>query len=334
MKLLKNPEIKRFLAVILILGLIFTAVAYFIAPYAALISILMLLSFLVCFLVFIKKRYSRIDILTQTIDKILHGNDKINIKSFSEGELSILENDVQKMLTRLREQKDILERERTFLADSIADISHQLRTPLTSINIALSLMQSPDITSEKRAELLRELTMLISKIEYLVSVLLKISKLDAGTVQFEMKKNSLLSLMKEAAEPLMVPMDIKNQSLILDVGDISLSCDSHWSVEAFGNILKNCTEHTPEGGSITVKGEDTPIYTEITIADTGCGFNEDDLPHIFERFYKGTNSSKESFGIGLNLAKMIIESQNGIIKAQNSESSSAEFIIRFYKQVV
>lgn len=334
MKLLNNPEIKKFLTLTGIIGIVFSAVIYFFSPIASLLSVAMFLTLNVCFLVFTKRRYNRINHLTQTIDKILHGNDKIDIKSFGEGEVAILESDVQKMLTRLRDQKDILEKERIFLADSIADISHQLRTPLTSINLILSLIQSNDTNWEKQRELLRELSSLISKIEYLVSVLLKISKLDAGTIQFEMKKTNLLSLINKASEPLMIAMDIKNQRLIIDVDDINFNCDFHWSLEAFGNILKNCTEHTPEGGFITVKAKDTPIFTEIIITDTGCGFNEDDIPHIFERFYKGSNSSKESFGIGLNLAKIIIDGQNGTIKAQNTQNGSAEFVIRFYKQIV
>ena len=334
MKLSNNPEIRKFLAVTVIPSLLLCFITAFYSMFTA-VCILILSSFLIIsFLVFTKKRYNRINTLDESIDKILHGNDTINIKSFGEGELSILESDVQKMLVRLRDQKDILEKERTFLADSIADISHQLRTPLTSINLILSLIESPDISSERRDELLRELSSLITKTEYLVSVLLKISKLDAGTVQFEKKETDLKALIQKSAEPLLIPMDIKNQKLNIDADKISLDCDSAWCLEAFVNILKNCTEHTPENGEITVSAEDTPIFTEIIIADTGSGIDEEDLPHIFERFYKGKNSSKESFGVGLNLAKMIISGHNGTIKAENGQTSGAKFTIRFYKQVV
>lgn len=334
MKYLKDSEIKKVLILSAVPSLIICLVEYFLSPVSALISAVMFIFIIICFLVFTLRRYKRIEQLSGTIDSILHGNDSINIKSYAEGELSILESDVQKMLTRLRDQKDILEKERIFLADSIADISHQLRTPLTSINLILSLIQSPDTTEGRRNELMRELSSLVAKTEYLVTVLLKISKLDAGTVQFEKKETDLAVLVKKAAEPLMIPMDIKNQSLIMQIDDIKLSCDFQWSLEALGNILKNCTEHTPDGGTLTVTGKDTPIFTEIVISDTGCGFNEDDLPHVFERFFKGKNSSKESFGIGLNLAKMIITAQNGTIKAENSQNGSAQFTIRFYKQIV
>ncbi len=334
MKLLNNPEIRKFLLITVIPSLLLCFIMAFFSKTAAVSVFAVSLFLIVSFLVFTKNRYNRINTLTETIDKILHGNDKINIKSFGEGELSILESDVQKMLIRLRDQKDKLEKDRTFLADSIADISHQLRTPLTSINLILSLIEAPDITEERRGELLRELSKLITKTEYLVSVLLKISKLDAGTVQFEKKETDLDSLVRKSAEPLLIPMDIKNQRLSVHIDNVSLDCDSAWCLEAFGNILKNCTEHTPKNGEITVIAEDTPIFTEIVITDTGNGFDEEDIPHIFERFYKGKNSSKESFGIGLNLAKMIITAHNGTVKAENSQSGGAEFTIRFYKQVV
>ncbi len=334
MKTLNNPEIRKFLLITVIPSLLLCFITAFFSEIAAVSVFSVSVFLIVSFLIFTKNRYKRINSLSQTIDKILHGNDKININAYGEGELSILESDVQKMLTRLCDQKDILLKERVFLADSIADISHQLRTPLTSINLILSLIEAPDISAERRKELLRELSSLITKTEYLVSVLLKISRLDARTVQFEKKETDLNALIRKSAEPLLIPMDIKNQSLSIDIDNIFLDCDYSWCLEAFGNILKNCTEHTPENGSITVKAANTPIFTEIVITDTGKGLDEEDIPHIFERFYKGKSSSKDSFGIGLNLAKMIITAHNGTIKAGNGKCGGAEFTIRFYKQVV
>lgn len=334
MKLSNNPEIRKFLLITVMPSLLLCFIMAFFSKIAAISVLAVSIFLIVSFFIFTKKRYNRLNALSETIDKILHGNDTINIKSFGEGELSILESDVQKMLVRLRDQKDKLEKDRTFLADSIADISHQLRTPLTSINLILSLIEASDTTKERREELLRELSKLITKTEYLVSVLLKISKIDAGTVQFEKKETELNALIRKSAEPLLIPMDIKNQKLSINADDISLNCDFAWCIEAFGNILKNCTEHTPENGEITVTATNTPIFTEIIITDTGNGFDEEDIPHIFERFYKGQNSSKESFGIGLNLAKMIITAHNGTVKAGNSQSGGAEFTIRFYKQIV
>ena len=334
MKLSNNPEIRIFLAVTVIPSLLLCFISAFYSAVAAL-CVLFISTFLItCFLVFTKERYDRLNSLDESIEKILHGDNAIDIKSFGEGELSVLESDVRKMLVRLRDQNDILTRERTFLADSIADISHQLRTPLTSINLILSLLQSAEVSEERKSELLRELSRLIAKTEYLVSVLLKASRLDAGTVQFEMQPTDVKSIITKASEPLLIPMDIKNQTLAVEADNISLSCDFSWCAEALGNILKNCTEHTPENGTVTVQATDTAIYTEIIISDTGKGFDENDIPHIFERFYKGRNSSEESFGIGLNLAKMIITAHNGTVRAGNAATGGAEFIIRFYKQVV
>lgn len=334
MRISHNPEIKKFLIIILIPTLLLSIAAAFFSVVGAVFVLVLGVFLITSFMIFTKMRYDRINSLTEAIDRILHGADDIDIKAFGEGELSILESDVQKMLTRLRDQRDRLEKDKIFLSDSIADISHQLRTPLTSINLILSLLHSQELTEERKGELLRELSSLIARTEYLVTVLLKISRLDAGTVQLEKKETDLGMLIRKSAEPVMIPMDIKNQSLIVNAESITLSCDFSWCLEAFGNILKNCTEHTPENGTVTVKAKDTPIYTEIVISDSGTGFSDEDIPHIFERFYKGKNSSAESFGIGLNLSKMIIASHNGTVKARNSETGGAEFVIRFYKQVV
>lgn len=334
MKISNNPEIKKFLLITVIPSLLLCFVTAFFSKIYAALMLFLAVFLITAFLIFTRKRYVRINNLSRTIDRILHGADDIDIKSFTEGELSVLESDVQKMLTRLRDQRDRLIKDKSFLADSIADISHQLRTPLTSINLILSLLYSADVTAERKEELLRELSALISRTEYLVSVLLKISKLDAGIVQLDRKANSLDSLIRKSSEPVMILMDIKNQSLVTDIGDIELDCDFFWCLEAFGNIIKNCAEHTPENGIIRISAHDTPIFTEVIISDNGTGFCEDDIAHIFERFYKGKNSSEESFGIGLNLSKMIISSHNGTIKARNAESGGAEFVIRFYKQIV
>ena len=330
MKLSNNPEIRKFLAVTVIPSLLLCFITAFYSKFTA-VCILILSKFLIgSFLVFTKKRYKRINNLGESIDKILHGNDTINIKGFDEGELSILESDVQKMLVRLRDQKDILEKERTFLADSIADISHQLRTPLTSINLILSLIESPDISAERREELLRELSSLITKTEHLVSVLLKISKLDAGTVQFEKKTTDLSSLLEKSAEPLLIPMDIKNQKLSINADDISLNCDFSWCIEAFGNILKNCTEHTPENGEITVTATNTPIFTEVIITDTGSGFNEEDIPHIFDRFYRSdkARTTGGGYGLGLYYAKQVVELHKGTISIKSQMSKGTTVTIK------
>ena len=200
--------------------------------------------------------------------------------------------------------------------------------------IKLSLMKKSDLNSEKRFELIRELDTLINRMDWLVTSLLKISKLDAGTVQFSNNPVNVNELINNSCNPLLIPMELKNITLIINGDNYAyFNGDMSWSVEAITNIMKNCMEYTPNGGKLTIDFSENPLYTQINISDTGIGINDKDLPHIFERFYKGSNSSQSSFGIGLNLSKKIIQKQNGAIKANNTADGSI-FTIKFYKSPV
>ncbi|MBE6715570.1 MAG: HAMP domain-containing histidine kinase [Ruminococcaceae bacterium] len=334
MKLFNNPEIKKFCAFFAGVTVLFSFVLYFISADTVPLFLIFAITCFIGFLVFTKNRYKKIENITDAIEEILQGKEKLSIGEFKEGELSVLETQVEKMFIRLAEQKDILKKEKTFLADSIADISHQIRTPLTSINLTLSLLSESEITDDRRELLLMELTSLIGRTENLVTTLLKISKIDAGSIRFLSQRIDIDELIRKAAEPLMISMDIKNITLHKKCENLTLQGDMLWLTEAVSNILKNSVEHTPENGHVEILAADNPLYTEIMITDSGCGFSEDDLPHIFERFYKGKNTTKESFGIGLNLAKTIIQNQNGIIKAENVPEGGARFTIRIYKTVI
>lgn len=334
MKLFNNPEIKKFCAFFAGVTAFFTFILYFISTDTVPLFLVFAITCFIGFLVFTKKRYKKIENITDAIEEILQGKEKLSIGEFKEGELSVLETQVEKMFIRLAEQKDILKKEKTFLADSIADISHQIRTPLTSINLTLSLLSESEITDARRELLLMELTSLIGRTENLVTTLLKISKIDAGSIRFLSQRIDIDELIRKAAEPLMISMDIKNITLHKKYENLTLQGDMLWLTEAVSNILKNSVEHTPENGHVEILAADNPLYTEIMITDSGCGFSEDDLPHIFERFYKGKNTTKESIGIGLNLAKTIIQNQNGIIKAENAPEGGARFTIRIYKTVI
>ena len=172
----------------------------------------------------------------------------------------------------------------------------------------------------------------LDRIDWLISSLLKIAKLDAGTIFLRHDKISLKSLIDKAAEPLAIPMELKEQTIEADISG-SFIGDLSWTAEAVGNILKNCMEHM-EQGTIYVTTREKSLYSEIIIRDTGPGIDKNDIPHLFERFYKGTNSSEQSVGIGLALSRMIIVKQNGTIKAENYKSGGAVFTIRFYKGTI
>lgn len=278
-------------------------------------------------------RYRRLQKLSRDLDALLAGGDPLPIRAYDEGELSILANQIQKMTLRLTESAEAVKADKVFLADALADISHQLRTPLTAMNLTAAMLRSPELATRKRIELTGELRNLLDRIDWLVETLLKISKLDAGTVKLAKERVCVRELISRASAPVAIPMELRDQSLAVCCGNEQFTGDLVWSAEALGNILKNCMEHTPAGGRITVTAQETALYTQLEIQDTGPGFAPEDIPHLFERFYKGSNAAENSYGIGLALARTIIASQNGTVQAVNG-SVGAKFVIKFYKQVI
>ncbi len=333
MKFLRNPEVKRTLLIYIAVSALFVAAAFVLNTYFALLMAAASAVFILIYLLATYKRYRRIASLAADIDLILHGDRHIALGHYAEGELGILQSEINKMTVRLREQQHTLQNDKLYLADSLADISHQLRTPLTSINLLVSLLSEPDLPDERRQKLTHELYELLSRIDRLITTLLKISKLDAGTAKFQAETIPLAELLRQATVPLLVPMELRGQTLRI-TADGDILCDISWTCEAITNIVKNCMEHTPENGTITIDAHDNALYTEIAITDNGGGIHKDDLPHIFERFYKGKAADDKGFGIGLALARMIVTTQNGTIKAQNRTPHGAEFILRFYKSTV
>lgn len=270
------------------------------------------------------RRYRTISRFSSEIESILHKKAIHKIEDYNEGELSILKCEVNKVLDLLKIRTEELQAERLALANSLADISHQLKTPLTSLNLIQSLL-SEEITEDRRRELLMEMGRLTDRLRWLTDSLLKISKLDAGTAQFEQEEVNVKELLQTASEAILIPMDIKNQSLILNIDEgLHFVGDKKWSIEAIGNILKNCMEHTNEGGIIWVKTRENPMYLEIVIEDNGAGIDKQDLPYLFERFYRGKNSAADSVGIGLALSRMILKNENGTIKAENRSGGRSE----------
>lgn len=259
--------------------------------------------------------------------KILNDDYSMDIRSYDDGDISNLKNDLYKMTIKLKETRDIELKEKKYLETTLEDISHQLRTPLTSMNVGLEVL-SGNVDAITKKEFIQMEKKNLDRIEWLVTSLLKMSRLDSGTVLLVDKKEDLSKIIDNALEPIKIPIELKGISLINEVDkNLKIKVDENWVREAFINVLKNAYEHT--NSLIKIVSSDNPIYTEVKIIDDGAGISNADLPHIFERFYKGS-TNKESIGIGLNMAKKIIEKENGNISVQTSNNGTT-FIIKFYK---
>ncbi|MBQ3005103.1 MAG: HAMP domain-containing histidine kinase [Clostridia bacterium] len=334
MNFLRNKEIKKSLLINILITSAGTILASLLKTEFGIFTLCLSLIFISTHLITSYRRYKKIYDLSADIDRILHNEDtNISLDKYAEGELGVLQSEIHKMTLHLKEQRQLLQNDKIYLADSIADISHQIRTPLTSINLLVHLLSENDISEEKRLNLNRELLDLLSRIDWLITTLLKISKLDAGTVEFTNERIGLSTLINKSVSPLLIPVELRNQTLEIKA-DGEFFGDTLWTQEAIVNIVKNCMEHTSENGKIRISANENALYSEIIISDNGIGISKEDLPHIFERFYKGKNSDDKSFGVGLALSRMIITKQNGTIKAENNSDGGASFIIRFYKGTI
>ena len=333
MSLFRNEEIKKQIIIYVIFNIIVFLGALFINIICSIYIILVCLVIEFISLFFTKKRYNDISELTYKIDKILHNNDYTNFDVNKEGELAVLNSEIYKMTVRLREQTERLENEKNYLKDYLADISHQIRTPMTSINIMISRLSRQELTFEDRFKMIKEISKLLTRIEWLVTALLKVAQLESDTVKLKKEKTNVEEVVNKSLEPLKIQAEIKNIKLKLKIEkNTNYKGDYYWSVEAISNIIKNCIEHSENGGIIEIISEINPIYTEIIITDEGKGICKEDLPHLFERFYRGNNSGSEGIGIGLYLTKMIVSKQNGVITAKNRENKGAEFNIKFFNE--
>ncbi|MCR4590556.1 MAG: HAMP domain-containing histidine kinase [Lachnospiraceae bacterium] len=288
---------------------------------------------LAVFFYYTKKRYRRIEELNDYLVKILSGDSAPDIQDQEEGELSILADNIYKAASTLKFQNEILSEDRKQLAQAIADISHQLKTPLTSMMVMNDLLSAEE-DREKRREFLKTQSAQLERMNWLIQTLLKLSKLDAGTIELKHERVSAKELLSEVLKPFEIQFELRGISYKQDTADITFNCDKNWTVEALQNIVKNCIEHMDDGGELKITADDTNLFSRIMIEDTGCGIAEADLPHIFERFYKGKNAGKDSVGIGLALTKAIIEDQHGEISVKSTEGVGSAFEIKLYKTIV
>ena len=302
----------------------FGAAAYAI-PFC--IILVMLFSFGLYWRHKMKEAEKRTAALSGYLDRIMEGQYDTLMQHDTGSEL---EDSIYKAVVLLREEREQAQGAKKNLADNMADLSHQLKTPAASIGLTLSLLKKKAWDEETKQDIGR-MEGQVGHLQHLVGSMLTLSRLDAGVLELEEKEFDLEEMLVDAVQPFVRQMKEKGICFGIQGADgISLSGDFGWCSEAFGNIIKNCVEHTPEQGNISIACRDNPIYTEIVIQDSGRGFDEADLPHLFERFYRGAGFSKDSAGIGLALAKSIIEKENGTVTAKNTETGGAGFYIKFY----
>ncbi len=282
---------------------------------------------------FNKKRFDRVAELNTYLERVCAGDFAFNIQNNSEGELSVLRNNLHKVIRMLSTSNERLQKDKTFLADSLADISHQLKTPLTSMTVITDLLKD-ETDPEKQQEFIKIIESQCQKMTWLITTLLKLSKLDAGTAEFNITEINSAELIEKSAEPFMIIAELKYITIEKNAESFEMNADMAWSVEAFQNIIKNCIEHTPANGKIIISAHSTSVYNEFTVEDNGSGIPPEDLPHIFERFYHGKGSSEESVGIGLALAKTVLEKQKASVTAESRLGEGTKFTVKFYKTIV
>ena len=301
------------------------------------ISLIIIITFdsliILIFYLYDKNKSKKIKEITKMISKINNRQFDIDINDFNEGELSILKNEISKTTIMLRQVADNSVKDKLNLKDSLGDISHQLKTPLTSITIMIdNILDSPDMNEKTRKKFLINIKREILNINFLVMSLLKLSKFDANVVKFNKESVYLKDIIIESIKNVSMIKELKNITIKVSGDDnIKLLCDFKWQVESITNILKNSIEHTSEYGTVEVNYSENKLYTRILIKDNGKGINSDDLPHIFDRFYKGENGSDDSFGIGLSLSKTIIEKEGGSITVKSTPNIGTIFTIKYLK---
>lgn len=284
-------------------------------------------------ILYIKSRNKKLNEIKKYINEINNRNYELKIEDNSEDELSNLKNELYKITIMLKEEAEKSKQDKESLKVSVQDISHQLKTPITSISIMLdNLKDNPKMDEKTRQRFIFEIDKQIENISFLIISLLKFSRLEAGVEDFIKEKINVKELISACLKRLEIPIEIKNQNIVIKGKEDSYFIgDYKWQEEAITNIIKNCIEHTDENKNIYINYEENNLYTKIQIIDEGNGIDKEDIKHIFERFYKGKDSSENSIGIGLALAKTIIEKDNGYISCKSEKGKGTEFIIKYMK---
>ena len=271
--------------------------------------------------------------INEYIKEVNNKNYSLKIEDSKDGELSRLRNELYKTTVILREAAENSEEEKEKLSIAIADISHQLKTPLTSIRIMLdNISDNPDMPQEIREDFIQDISKQVEHMSSLVISLLKTAKFDAGTIKMENEEIDAKKLIDSVINNLAILIEIKEIEVITKIDEKAIFiADYKWQQEALTNILKNAIEHSQPKSNIYIIVENTSVFLKIKIKDEGQGIEQKDLKHIFERFYKAKNCNEDSIGIGLSLAKTIIEQNNGYIKATSEVGKGTLFEIKYIK---
>lgn len=286
-------------------------------------------------IIYIRYNYKKekdIKDIIKCIEQINKKNYEIQIDSISEDELSILKNEIYKTTIMLKEAAENSSKDKLNLKKSLEDISHQLKTPLTSILVMLdNIIEDSNMEEKIRNDFIVDIKRNVLNINFLVQSLLKLSKFDANTVHFVKQENDLKTIIEESIKNVSTLCDLRNITIKLNIKENSkIICDDKWQIEALTNIIKNAIEHSKNNSNIIINTENNNVYSMIEVIDFGEGISKKDIKHIFERFYRCKNTKTDSIGIGLALAKTIIEEDKGTISVESNKLET-KFIIKYYK---
>lgn len=332
---MRNREIARFLLFGLAACLPFFLLAAASSREMLVVCVAQAVLLLSGFTLFTLRRYQRLRQLNDQMRGVREGHYRMQMDQFEEGELSILYSEIYKVTVQLRETAQQMQESQQFLSDSLSDISHQLKTPLTSMMMMVELMQQPQMDPQQRSEFLRVISNQLSRMQWLIQSLLKMARLQAGAVQFSPSPQKVRSLLSKALSQAEAELVRSGVEWIMECpDDFELMLDENWTVEALGNILRNCAEHTGRGGRIVIRCRRTMLADQIEIEDNGEGIDPQDLPHLFERFYRGRNARPDSVGIGLAMSYQIITGQGGMLRVVSQLGQGSCFQLRFPRQIV
>ncbi len=332
---MRNREIWAYAGGCLAIGAAGAALGFAINTGAGFIALALALALTAWGLAFTLWRYRKIRALSGALAVAAAGGRVPDMRTNREGELSILQNDLHKVSSALAGRAERLGTDRAQLANALSDISHQLKTPLTGLTVLSDLLQDDSLPQVNRKAFLARISSQLERLNWLVGALLRLSRLDAAVVDFVPEPLVLHKLLSRAAEPVLAMAEQKGVAVRIECArTLTWTGDANWTAEAILNLVKNCVEHAPPGGNVTLRCEDNPLHTALVVEDDGPGFANEDLPRLFERFYRGGRKGDEGVGIGLSMARSIFGAQGAELTAENRPEGGARFVVKLYQRAI